>query len=188
MTQGQRGYQNGAYRFHAIDAVTLQDRPGFPTTAEGQHADNDATRYFTGGGVLQRTSLNLIGGVVYAGFGGHCDMFNYTGWVVGMSASSGSFLTAYSTSAGTRAPPQDGTWNGGGGGCGIWQGGSVLSSDNAGRLFFATGNGYKTTVNGQSAASGRLHLDTLSECVVNMAIDPATGKVTQQDYFEVRLS
>jgi hypothetical protein len=68
--QGQRGYQNGAYRFHAIDVWTLQERAGFPTTVEGLHADNDNTRYFTGGGVLQRPSLNLIGNTVYAGFGG----------------------------------------------------------------------------------------------------------------------
>ncbi|KAH8879637.1 WSC-domain-containing protein [Thozetella sp. PMI_491] len=182
-TPGQRGYQNGAYRFHAIDAWTLKERPGFPTNVEGKFADNDNTRYFTGGGVLQRTSLNMINGVVYAGFGGHCDMYNYTGWVVGMKASTGDFVTAYSTSAGSRAPAQDGTWNGGGGGCGIWQGGSIISSDNSGRLFFATGNGYRTTVNGQTAASGRTHLDTLSECMVSMSI-ASNGSITQQDYFE----
>ncbi|KAK0636226.1 WSC domain-containing protein [Bombardia bombarda] len=182
--QGQKGYQNGAYRFHAIDVVTLQDRPGFPTLIEGTPADNDNTRYFTGGNVLQRTSLNLINGVVYAGFGGHCDAFNYTGWVVGMRASSGTFVTAYATNGGSRAPKQDGTWNGGGGGCGIWQSGSILASDNAGRLFYATGNGYGVSVNQQSPASGKIHLDTLSETIVNMAIDPATGVVTQQDYFE----
>lgn len=30
------GYQNGAYRFHAVDAVTLAERPGFPTNIQGQ--------------------------------------------------------------------------------------------------------------------------------------------------------
>jgi hypothetical protein len=35
-------------------------------------ADNDATRRFTGGGVLQRASLNMVNGVIVAGFGGHC--------------------------------------------------------------------------------------------------------------------
>ncbi|KAK3327788.1 WSC domain-containing protein [Cercophora scortea] len=182
--QGQRGYKNGAYRFHAVDVLTLQEKPGFPTWVEGTPADNDNTRYFTGGGVLQRTALNLINGVVYAGFGGHCDMFNYTGWVVGMRASNGAFVTAYSTNGGDRSPPQDGTWTGGGGGCGIWQAGSILASDDPSRLFFVTGNAYKTTVNQQSPANGRLHLDTLSEALVSMAIDPVTGVVTQQDYFE----
>jgi hypothetical protein len=30
------GYQNGIYRFHAVDALTLVERPGFPTNIEGQ--------------------------------------------------------------------------------------------------------------------------------------------------------
>jgi len=67
------GYQNGAYRFHAIDAVTLQEKPGFPVNIQGAPADNDNTRCFTGGTVLQRPSLNIVNGVVFAGFGGHCD-------------------------------------------------------------------------------------------------------------------
>lgn len=30
-----KGFQNGAYRFHAIDAVTLQERAGFPVSIQG---------------------------------------------------------------------------------------------------------------------------------------------------------
>jgi hypothetical protein len=147
-------------------------------------ADNDNTRWFTGGTVLQRTSLNLVNGVVFAGFGGHCDQYNYTGWVVGMSASTGNLLTAYVTSGGSGAPAQDGTWNGGGGGGGIWMGGAAIASDESGRIFFATGNAYKEEDNQNTPASGRVHLDTLSECVVNMAVNATTGAVTQSDYFE----
>jgi hypothetical protein len=178
-----QGYQNGAYRFHAIDAATLAERPGFPTWIEGQHADNDATRYFTGGGVLQRPALNLINGVVYTGFGSHCSLFNYTGWLVGMRASDGSRVTVYSTTGGPNAVQEDGTWNGGGGGCSIWMGGSPVTSDHAGRLFFATGNAVKATVNGLSPANGRQLMDTLSESIVMMNLD-ANGVATQGDYFE----
>lgn len=32
---GQTGWVNGAYRFHAIDAVSLAERPGFPTNIQG---------------------------------------------------------------------------------------------------------------------------------------------------------
>lgn len=183
-TPGVTGWQNGAYRFHAVDVLTLAERPGFPTNLEGVGADNDATRRFIGGSMLQRPSLNLINGVVYAGFGGHCDQYNYTGWLVGMKASTGSLITAFSTSAGVRANPQDGTWTGGGGGAGIWMGGSILASDNPTRLMFATGNGYKTSVNDKVPARGKDHLDTLGECIVNMYLDPVTGKATQQDYFQ----
>jgi outer membrane protein assembly factor BamB len=30
LSSSQTGYQNGAYRFHAVDAATLAERPGFP--------------------------------------------------------------------------------------------------------------------------------------------------------------
>jgi hypothetical protein len=30
------GYQNGAYRFHAVDAATLKERSGFPVNIQGQ--------------------------------------------------------------------------------------------------------------------------------------------------------
>jgi hypothetical protein len=101
-----------------------------------------------------------------------------------MSASSGKLLTSYVTSGGVGSPPQDGTWNGGGGGAGIWMAGSAIASDQSGRIFFATGNGYKTDINQNQPASGRLRLDTLSECVVNMNVNASTGTVTPQDYFE----
>lgn len=183
-SQGAFPWQNGAYRFHAIDAVTLKERPGFPTNIQGIPADNDATRIFTGGSVLQRPSLNLVNGVVFAGFGGHCDYFNFTGWLVGMDAKKGNLVTAYSTSAGAGAAPQDGTWSGGGGGAGIWMGGSAIASDHSGRVFFVTGNGYKVHINQAQPASGRLPLSTLGECVVNMNVNLTSGKVSQADYFQ----
>jgi WSC domain len=133
--------------------------------------------------VHQRASLNLVNGVVFAGFGGHCDQYNYTGWIVGMSTQ-GKYLTGYSTSAGPTAAPQDGTWNGGGGGCGVWMSGMPIVSDNSGRIFFSTGNAYKVSNNGLLPASGHLHLDTLSEAFVNLAVNKTTGALTQQDYFE----
>jgi hypothetical protein len=125
----------------------------------------------------------LVNGVVFAGFGGHCDQYNYTGWVVGVSTS-GHLATAYATSGGTNAPLEDGTFNGGGGGCAVWMGGSAIASDNSGRIFFATGNGQKKDDNQNTPASGRILLDTLSEAVVNMGVNATTGKLFQQDYFE----
>jgi hypothetical protein len=125
----------------------------------------------------------MVNGIVFAGFGAHCDLFNYTGWVVGMSTA-GKYLTGYVTMSSPEAPAQDGTWNGGGGAAGVWMAGSPVASDNSGRLFFSTGNGKGTMVNGQLPASGRVHLDTLSECLVSLAVDPKTGALTQQDYFQ----
>jgi len=116
--QAGQGWENGAYRFHAISALTLQEKPGFPVNLQGQPADNDATRIFTGGNHMQRAGLNLVNGVVFAGFASHRDFYNYTGWVVGMSTS-GQILTAYATMGGPGAQPEDGTWSGGGGGGGV---------------------------------------------------------------------
>lgn len=172
------GLYNGAYRFHAVDAVTLEERSGYPVLLDGHQADNDATRYFQGGIQLQRTALNLLNGVVYAGFGGHCDLYNYTGWLVGMSASDGHFVTAYATSAGAGAPAVPKTSGGG-----VWMSGAILSSDQSNRFFFSTGNGYTSTINGASPASGRVTLATLSEAIVNMGIN-SDGTLYQQDYFE----
>jgi iron transport multicopper oxidase len=124
-----------------------------------------------------------VNGAIYAGFAAHCDFYNYTGWVVGMSTS-GSILTAYATMGGDGSQPQDGTWNGGGGGGGVWMGGAAIASDRSDRIFFTTGNGLKARDNGDNPASGRVHLDTLSEAIVNLAINPTTKALTQQDYFE----
>lgn len=48
------GVPNGQYKFYAVNVNTLDDVPGFPIIIDGHNADNDATRYFLGGTVLQR--------------------------------------------------------------------------------------------------------------------------------------
>lgn len=98
-------YSVGIYRFYGVDILTLQDRPGFPILIDGHNADNDPARsvfsyvirkfradknrYFVGGTVLQRPSLAMVNGMVLGGFGGHCDLFNYTGMVVAVSTTPG---------------------------------------------------------------------------------------------------
>ena len=37
-----------------MDILDLSDRAGFPILIDGHNADNDPTRYFIGGTVLQR--------------------------------------------------------------------------------------------------------------------------------------
>ncbi|KAK0100032.1 hypothetical protein ONS95_013153 [Cadophora gregata] len=148
-------------------------------------ADNDVSRIFTGGTVLQRPALNIVNGIVFAGFGGHCDQYNFTGWVVGMQTNTGKLMTAFATVGGPGSPAPGGEeYKGGGGGAAIWMGGSAIASDQAGRIFFATGNGQKGAQNQGQPASGRLKLNTMNEAVVNMAVNPTTGVVTQSDYFE----
>lgn len=61
------------YYFHALQLPDLTEVSGFPVMIDGHHADNDPTRYFLGGTVLQRPSLTSLNGVVIGGFGGVCD-------------------------------------------------------------------------------------------------------------------
>jgi hypothetical protein len=68
-----------------VKLPTLQDVAGWPVSLEGHNANNDASRYFIGGTVLQRVGLVSVGDSIIAGFGGHCDNFNYTGMLVSVS-------------------------------------------------------------------------------------------------------
>ncbi|KAI9774328.1 MAG: hypothetical protein M1840_004222 [Geoglossum simile] len=179
----QNGVHNGRYLFHALDINTLDERAGFPRDIEGSVADNDATRYFTGGTHLQRPSLSLINSVVYTGFGGHCDLYNFTGWIIGVDKTTAEVKAVFTTESGSFAPPEDGTFNGGGGAAGIWQSGMGFSSDSPNRMFLVTGNGIGHE-NKELPASGRSPLGTLDECIVNIRIDQTTGKLSLQDYFE----
>lgn len=98
---------------------------------DGHYADNDPTRYFLGGTILQRPSVAISNGVVIGGFGGHCDFFNYTGMLVAVSTTAGVGVTSiYAMEASPGAPsPQalDYTVQRGGK-AGIWQSGMALSS------------------------------------------------------------
>lgn len=106
--------------------------------------------------MLQRPSLAMIGNNVVGAFGGHCDLFNYTGMLVTVSTTAGvgkfgsynhAFVTNWVTgvtslyameaSPGAPAVVTDITVQQGGK-AGIWQGGMGLASDGS-RVFLATG-------------------------------------------------
>ncbi|KAL8934463.1 MAG: hypothetical protein Q9216_005902 [Gyalolechia sp. 2 TL-2023] len=186
-----KGYQNnaagggvakGIYNFYAVNILDLTDRPGFPVLIDGHNADNDPQRYFVGGTVLQRPSLTLLGGNVYGAFGGHCDLFNYTGYVTGVSTSAGIGVTSmFAMESAPGAPPVElDIMKQNGGKAGIWMSGMPPSTDGS-RIFVVTGNG-QGHENKDTPASGRSPLSTLDEVVANLAVN--NGKLTLQDYFE----
>jgi hypothetical protein len=82
----------GVYKLWALSIPSLETVPGFPVTVQGP-SSNDPTRYFVGGTVLQRPGLASIGDSIIAGFGGHCDGFNFTGMLVAVSKTSGTGIT-----------------------------------------------------------------------------------------------
>jgi iron transport multicopper oxidase len=53
---------------------------------------------------LQRPSLAQIGSVVYGAFGGHCDLFNYTGLVIGVDVNQKKIVTSFATETGPWFP------------------------------------------------------------------------------------
>jgi WSC domain len=178
---GNTGTANGVYYFHGVNINTLEDVFD-PILIDGSVAQNDPRRYFVGGVILQRPSLTQIGSVIYGAFGGHCDLFNYTGVVIGIDINKVDIVTHYAMESGPLVTPSDVLLqNGGGGQAGIWMSGMGLASDGQ-RLFFVTGNGDGHQNNG-APASGSSNLTTLGEAAINMAID-GNGVLSLSDYFQ----
>jgi hypothetical protein len=151
-----------AYYMDALDASTGIQRDGFPRLLEGT-AQNTPDQSFQATTELQRPGLLLMGGVVYAGFGGHCDIPPYTGWVFGVSASTGDIKARWATLLK-------------GDGAGIWQSGAGLMSDGPGRLFVSTGNG------GSPKTASDTPSGYFGESIVRLGVQ-SDGTLKAQDFF-----
>lgn len=170
------------YYFHAVDVNTLDDVYP-PILIDGTFADNAPEKYFVGGVVLQRPSLTQVGTIVYGAFGGHCDLFNYTGLVIGVDINKAQVVTQWSVESGPLVPQTNILLdNDGGGQGGIWMSGMSLASDGE-RLFVVSGNGDGHENNGASA-SGTSGCQTLGEAAINLAVDTDTGMLSLSDYFQ----
>lgn len=179
---GDTGTANGVYYFHGVNINTLADVFP-PILMDGTFADNAPAKYFVGGVVLQRPSLTQIGSVVYGAFGASCDLFNYTGLVIGIDVNKAKIVTHWAVESGPLAPQTNSLLqNGGGGEGGIWMSGMGLSSDGQ-RLFFVTGNG-GAHENVGAPATGQSGCLTLGEAAVNLGVDSSTGAVSVSDYFQ----
>ena len=153
---------------HAVDVDTLAERPNFPVEIAGQ-ASNDPTLTFTPNLEMQRPGLLLMGGVVYAGFGAHCDIGNYNGYIVGVSTA-GTITGIFATEAG---PQKDH-------GAGIWQSGGGLVSDGPGRILFMTGNGFSKALT--TPIPTNAPPATLDESCVRVNVQP-DGTLRAMDFF-----
>jgi hypothetical protein len=159
----------GAWSFHAINTADLSERAGFPVTIGGA-ADNDPTVTFNSTYEMQRPGLLLMNGVVYAGFGAHCDIGSYRGWIVGVSTA-GVVKARFATVAKSTATK----------GNGVWMSGSGLASDGAGKIVFATGNGYANPAY-PGATPGNTPPGDLEEAVVRVTVQ-ADGTLKSTDFF-----
>lgn len=165
-----QGLAAGRYYIHAVDVLTLEEKPNFPIPLEGIKADNAQWRVFEGGKHHQRPALLQVNNYIYAGFASHCVQWNFTGWVIGWHATEGRIVTKYAIEGGKEAT---------GIGGGIWMSGGGIASDNPGRMFFGTGNGYASQL-ADDPVPGRQPPTALEEAVVNMAI-AEDGSLTPTD-------
>ncbi|KAI8847138.1 hypothetical protein BC829DRAFT_490840 [Chytridium lagenaria] len=164
------GMTNGRYRIHAVDVVTLQERPNFPRDIQGTVAENDPKTRFNGGIQLQRPGLHFYEKTVYAAFGSHCGLFRAIGWLIGFDASSGEVVTAWVTDA---DPTNQG-------GAGIWQSGNGVAAVGD-KMYVVTGNSFASPL--RTPAPGNQIPATLGNAVIELTINRFTRKVTATDYF-----
>ncbi len=133
---------------HAINVADGQERAGSPVQITASVPGTGS--YDQSGGFVslkststdvQRTSLLLANGSVYAGFGNCGPDNNYWhGWVIGYSTAN----LATQTAAFNTTP------NGGMGG--VWQSARGIATDSSGNLYFTSGNG-STDTSGNYAMS-----------------------------------
>ncbi|WP_231398483.1 choice-of-anchor D domain-containing protein [Conexibacter woesei] len=153
-----------AYYIDALDVASGRPRDGFPQPFGGSADNAPGTAPFDATLELQRPGLLLLGGVVYAGFGGHCDITPYAGWVFGVNATTGV------TTARWRALVE-------GDGAGIWQAGAGLMSDGDRTLYASTGNGWAPIAPEAAPGSGRY-----GESIVKLGVQ-ADGTLRATDFF-----
>ncbi|HWZ31019.1 MAG TPA: hypothetical protein VNX18_06790 [Bryobacteraceae bacterium] len=145
-----------AYRLHALDLGTLNDKPGSPVTVS---ASNGSVT-FNAAVQRQRSALLLANGNVYAAFASFCDFSpdQSRGWLLGWNAGTLAPLAANELT--DRRHNTFGVCSGGanngkscssssgcpGGACkpyylsSIWMSGYGVAADPVGNVFFVTGN------------------------------------------------
>jgi hypothetical protein len=134
-------------RVHALDVATGAELFGGPHTITASFpgtGDNSS-----GGRVVfdpaqyeERAGLLMLNGVLYTSWTSHCDIGLYTGWIMGFSAA-----TLQQSSVLNITP------NGSRGA--IWMAGSGLAADNAGAIYFISGDGtFDETLTGGFPANG----------------------------------
>ncbi|MGN6588656.1 MAG: InlB B-repeat-containing protein [Solirubrobacterales bacterium] len=149
------------WKMHAVDVETGVEEPNFPVEISGE-AENLPGVDFEPTHQLQRPGLLLMNGVVYAGFGSHCDTLPYQGWIVGIST------------GGTK----EAMWAAAEEGGAVWQAGGGLASDGEGQILFSTGNSF-----GPEPFPTSTPPSDLGEAVVRLGVQPGGG-LEATDFFE----
>jgi hypothetical protein len=114
----------------------------------------------------QRAALLLQNGVVYIGFGSHCDYGNFYGWMLGYNVANQQQVAAVNMAPDTKAAVSRC-------GGGIWQGGGGPAADTAGNIYVLTGNGaFNASKGGHSYGDSAVKFTPAAD-----------GSLTITDYF-----
>ena len=152
-------------KLHALDVNTGASRTGWPVSIEGP-ASNDPARRFDPKWANQRPGLLLLEGVIYIAFASHCDLGEYSGWVVGVGVNA-KLRSLWSAYADTKQS-----------GAGIWQSGSGIASDGPATMIVTTGNGFGPS----SSTLGNDIRGPLAQSVVRLRVQ-ADGTLKATDFF-----
>ena len=125
-------------RLHALDLVTLAERPNSPVAVQATYpgtANNSVgTTSFEPGQYEERAGLLLLNGTVYTAWTSHCDQAPYNGWIIGYDATT----LAQSEVLNVTPNGSDGA---------IWQSGGGMAADSAGNIYALVANGtFDTTL------------------------------------------
>ncbi len=153
-----------AWYMDALDVANGNEKPGFPVLLSG-NADNASGVSFAPMTQQQRPGLLLMNGVVYAGFGSHCDYTPFRGWVFGVSTAGAIKARWTDNVAGVD-------------GAGIWQSGAGLTSDAPGSILLASGNGESPT----TPTPGNTPPGNLGNSAIRLQVQ-ANGKLRAVDFF-----
>jgi hypothetical protein len=110
-----------AQKLHALDITTGSEKFGGPVTISASS--------FSATVEHQRPGLLLLNGVIYLGFGSHCDQGSYHGFLLGYNATN---LSQQLYSFNVTPTGSQGA---------IWSGGMAPAVDTNGNIYVMTGNG-----------------------------------------------
>jgi hypothetical protein len=121
---------NGNYfqRLHALDLSTGAEISGSPTTIQAAFPNLKGQTIFDPKQYKERASLLLQDGVIYTSWASHCDLGDYTAWMIGYSASTLQQVNVLNL-----------TPNGSEGA--IWMSGAGPAADSTGNIYLLDGNG-----------------------------------------------
>ena len=131
---------NYIHRLHELNLATGAEMGGSPVTVAASVPDTGAPYAVNGqlqfipGQYQERAALLLANGTVYTSWTSHCDIPNYTGWIIAYSAS-----TLQQTAVFNSNP--SGIQGGGQGEASFWNAGSGPSADSSGDIYAMSANG-----------------------------------------------